>query len=209
MYAQVIVDIAHAQVDRLFSYAVPAGMALDVGQHVIVPFGRGNRPTEGFVLGLTEEEPDTAAYIKPVSRILEPYTIFTAGQLELARWMQATYHCILVDALRLMIPAQLRGGGISEKTVRRVELAQGLDTEAARAGLCKKDGEPKAPKQLAVLELLVKKGEPMTIQEISAFLPGCEGAINALVGKGRAYRGSVRYIPASGRARPPKVRLSA
>jgi len=184
VYAQVIVDIAHAQVDRLFSYAVPEGMELASGQHVLVPFGRGNKPTEGFVLGLAEERPDTDAYIKPVARALEPYTIFTEEQLELARWMQATYHCVLVDALRLMIPAQLRGGGIAEKTVRTVQLAEGVDLDSARASLYKKDGLPKAPRQLAVFELLLKKGAPMTVPDIAAFLPGAEGAVAALIAKG-------------------------
>ena len=40
---EVIVDIAHANVDRLYSYLVPDGMLVSVGSHVLVPFGSGNR----------------------------------------------------------------------------------------------------------------------------------------------------------------------
>ena len=40
---EVIVDIAHANVDRLYSYLVPEGMLVAIGSHVLVPFGNGNR----------------------------------------------------------------------------------------------------------------------------------------------------------------------
>ena len=185
MYAQVIVDIAHSEVDRLFTYAVPEDMTLKLGQHVLVPFGRGNKPIEGFVLGLMEEaSEEMVGRIKPVLRILEPYPIFTREQLELARWIQQNYHCVLVDALRLMIPAQLRGGRIGEKTVCTVQIAENLDIGAARASLLKKDGTPKAPRQSEVFELLIKTGAPMSVKDIAAFLPGAEGAVSALIKKG-------------------------
>ena len=48
-FAQVIVDIAHADVDRVFTYAIPQGMALQVGMRVDVPFGHQEK--EGYVLG--------------------------------------------------------------------------------------------------------------------------------------------------------------
>ena len=38
-YARVIVDVANAEVDRVFDYIVPEGMALEPGAHVMVPFG--------------------------------------------------------------------------------------------------------------------------------------------------------------------------
>ncbi len=185
MYAQVIVDIAHSEVDRLFTYAVPEDMELKPGQHVLVPFGRGNKPIEGFVLGFMEDAPEEMmGRIKPVLRVIEPYPIFTAEQLALAKWVQQNYHCVLVDALRLMIPAQLRGGRITEKTVRTVQLVQDIEIEGARASLLKKDGTPKAPRQSEVLELLIKTGAPMSVKDIAAFLPGVEGAVSALIKKG-------------------------
>ena len=46
MIAAVIVDIAHANVDRIFEYALPQGLPVSPGQRVLVPFGKGDRPTE-------------------------------------------------------------------------------------------------------------------------------------------------------------------
>ena len=50
-YAEVIVDLSNEAVDRLFTYRIPAGMALTPGQRVEVPFGP--RTLEGFVLAVT------------------------------------------------------------------------------------------------------------------------------------------------------------
>ena len=47
-YAEVIVDLSNEAVDRLFTYRIPAGMALAPGQRVEVPFGP--RVLEGFVI---------------------------------------------------------------------------------------------------------------------------------------------------------------
>jgi primosomal protein N' len=50
--------------------------------------------------------------LKPLLRVIEPYPILTPEQIELAYWMQKSYFCLLVDALRLMIPAQMRGSKV-------------------------------------------------------------------------------------------------
>ena len=114
MIAEIIIDIAHANVDKLYSYHVPTDMRLALGQHVLVPFGQGNSPKEGFVLALSEQT-DASFPLKDVLRIIEPYPVLLPEQIELAYWVQKNYHCLLVDALRLMIPAQLRGGRVHEK----------------------------------------------------------------------------------------------
>ena len=53
MIAQVIVDVAAKQTDRIFEYQVPEQIAdLTTGSRVVVPFGR--RKVQGFVVGLTK-----------------------------------------------------------------------------------------------------------------------------------------------------------
>ena len=58
MYAKVMVDVAHSNVDRLFTYEVPNDLAVTAGQRVLIPFGGNNRSIEGFVLELSENAPD-------------------------------------------------------------------------------------------------------------------------------------------------------
>lgn len=55
LFAKVIIDIAHGAVDRAFTYHVPEALPLLPGHHVTLPFGNGNKTTEGFVLSLMEK----------------------------------------------------------------------------------------------------------------------------------------------------------
>ncbi len=183
MFAKIIVDIANSNVDRLFTYSIPNELDVRPGHRVLVPFGRGNKPTEGFVIEVCPEY-ETDFPVKPLIRTMEPFTCLLEDQLELAKWIQKAYHCTLCDALRLMIPAQLRGSRVKEKTVRTVRIAEGLDAEAFRASLLKKDGCPRSPKQLEVFDLLVKTGAPMEVSDLSAYIPNAAAAVSALIKKG-------------------------
>ena len=87
MFAEIIIDIAHANVDRLFTYRVPEGLEIAPGQHVLVPFGHGNAQQEGFVLSVAENV--SVDYpLKDVLRAIEPYPVLLPDQIALARWMQ-------------------------------------------------------------------------------------------------------------------------
>lgn len=183
MFAKVIVDIANANVDRFFTYFVPEELDVREGHRVLVPFGRGNKPTEGFVVELAEEFESEYA-VKNVIRTLEPYPALLKDQLELARWIAKAYHCTFCDALRLMLPAQLRGSRVKEKTVRTVCAAEGLDVEKAKQTLLKKDGTARSPRQLEVFDLLVKLRTPISVSDLNAYIPNASAAVAALIKRG-------------------------
>ena len=128
-YAEVIVDLSSEAVDRLFTYRIPAGMTLTPGQRVEVPFGP--RTLEGYVIALKEECELPSEKVKDVRRALEEYPVILPELIELAQWMKRKYHCNLVDGLRQMIPAAMRGGRVHEKTVSVVSLC--VSGEEARA----------------------------------------------------------------------------
>ncbi|MBQ1893633.1 MAG: primosomal protein N' [Clostridia bacterium] len=183
MFAKLIVDIANSNVDRLFTYSVPEELDVRTGHRVLVPFGRSNKPTEAFVIELCEEyEADFS--VKSVIRMMEPYPALLPEQIELAEWIARAYHCTLCDALRLMLPAQLRGSRVKEKTVRTVSIAPGADCGQIKAGMLKKDGTPRSPKQTEVFELLEKVGAPMSVADLNAYIPGAGAAVAALLKKG-------------------------
>lgn len=209
MFAKVIVDISNSNVDKLFTYSVPEELELRVGHHVLVPFGRGNKPVEGFVLELCEQA-DTSFLVKPIIKKIEPYTVLLPEQMELADWITRAYHCTRADALRAMIPAKLRGSRIKEKTVRTLRIADGIDTAAFRASMLKKDGTPRSPKQLEVFDLLASSGAEFTVSDINAYIPGASAAITALIEKGAVMEaGRVTFrSPFSGSIRfdaPPEL----
>ena len=176
MFAEVIVDIAHTAVDRRFTYRIPEDLPVSVGHHVLVPFGLGNHTKEGFVVALKE----SADYpeIKDIAKIIERYPVLLPDQIALAEWMKDAYHCLFVDALRLMIPAQMRGMRIREKKVRTVAIAPGVDPEAVSESL------NRSPAQKRVFELVTRIGAEASVPDINAFYPGSTSAIAALLKKG-------------------------
>ena len=185
MYAKVIVDIAHANVDRLFTYSVPEDCrGIRAGHHVLVPFGSSRTPKEGFVISLSEDAPEGISAIKDILRIIEPYPVLLPDQLALAEWIRNSYHCLLVDALRLMIPPQLRGSRVHAKVIRTVSLNPERDPDEMLQSLLTKGGTVRSKKQYAVLKFLIETGLEMTVDDIAAVIPDSRAAIKALSERG-------------------------
>ncbi|MGI6154196.1 MAG: replication restart helicase PriA, partial [Christensenellaceae bacterium] len=158
MFARVIVDITHTQVDRVFEYSIPDGMPVSLGMRVLIPFGR-SKTVEGFVIGTSGTIDYDAEKIKPILSVLESFSALSAEQIELGQFIAKKYNTTLAAALRLMIPAQLRGGRVSQKTQQYVYLnVQGDAFDQAAQSLHTKDGKVKYRKQLEILERL--KGAP-------------------------------------------------
>ena len=119
-FAEIIVDLSAGAVDRLFTYAVPEGMTVDAGWQVEVPFGP--RWLEGFVISLKDSCDLPPEKVKNIRRTVRDYPVILPELLELAVWMHERYLCNLVDALRLMIPAQMRGDRVHARTKRVAHL---------------------------------------------------------------------------------------
>ena len=102
MIAKIAVSAATFAIDKPYSYRVPEGMELQPGQRVQLPFGRGNRRTEGVVLSL---ETGDESRLKCVERVLDQAPILTKQQLQLAAFIRERYFCTLYDAIRAMLPA--------------------------------------------------------------------------------------------------------
>ena len=146
-FAQVIIDIAHADVDRVFTYAVPEGMALKPGMRVMVPFG--HQVKEGYVLTLSGSAGLNPARIREVMEPLEDYAVLLPQLIELAQELSQSAHCPLAETLRLMLPSQMRGGRVKVKTHKAAQLllnGDALDKARAQQG--------RAPKRRLLIDLL-------------------------------------------------------
>lgn len=179
MYAKVIIDVAHYQMDRPFTYSVPEHLSVRPGHHVLVPFGAGNKPKEGFVVGVSETLPDeeeAGINCKSVIKCLESYTLFSENQLLLAEWMTENYNCLLIDALRTMIPSEIRGGRVKE---RKEKLYTVSDREKAESVL------PflRSPLQQNVLKAVLLAGEPVERASLTAEFPDAARAVRTLLEK--------------------------
>ena len=104
--AQVIVDVPLMQTDKPFSYIIPKDVEdqVTIGSRVHVPFGRGNRLLQGFVVGFSDTFDNAVTDLKAISEVLDFEPVLNAEQLELAEQMRHTVFSYKISILKSMIP---------------------------------------------------------------------------------------------------------
>ncbi len=98
-YAEVCVNSPIAQ-RRTFSYAIPPGLSIKVGQAVWVPFGE--KLLQGVVLELSDYP--AVEKTREITAIIEPRPVLSPAQVSLAGWISQHYLSPLFDAVALMLP---------------------------------------------------------------------------------------------------------
>lgn len=107
MQAQIIVDVPLMQTDKPFTYSVPEMFEelIQVGSRVHVPFGKGNRLLQGFVVSL--ENNDDPQDLKSIADLLDLEPVLNPEQLRLADDMRKTVFSYKITLLKSMIPSLL------------------------------------------------------------------------------------------------------
>ena len=104
MIAKIAVSAATFAIDKPYSYRVPEGMTLEPGVRVTVPFGPGNRRTEGVVIELTQGSTEG---LKTVEQCLDKEALVSDTMLRLAAFLRERCFCTFYDCLRVLLPAGL------------------------------------------------------------------------------------------------------
>ena len=120
MYADIIVDITHEKLDKVFQYRIPSHLEgmLKVGMEVVVPFGRGNKETKGYVTDFSERAEYAPEKIKEVIRIAEESVAIESRLVALAAWMKETYGGTMIQALKTVLPIKKKEHARKKETVR-------------------------------------------------------------------------------------------
>lgn len=105
-YANIIVDISHEKLDKIFQFSIPQDLEdkVMVGSVVEFPFGAGNRLTKGYVVGITDHCDYDRNKIKSVSRVLEKEQGVEQEFILLAEFIRKNYGCTTLQALKTVIP---------------------------------------------------------------------------------------------------------
>lgn len=106
--ARVLVDSPLPQLDRLFDYAVPAGLLAEIapGIRVKVPLRSAGRMIEAYVIEVVEtDHPDRK--LSELDSIVSTVPILPAGLYDLARRVADRAAGSAVDILRLVIPKRM------------------------------------------------------------------------------------------------------
>ncbi len=160
---EVIVDIAHSDVDKIFEYICED--TVKAGMRVTVPFGR--RTETGFVMRVKSESVFEKSKLKQIYRVEEGS--LPEECVSLSQKISARYFCPLALSLRLFLPAEMRSGKVHEKLITIVSLS-GDPAEIP----------PRAQKQRELADFLKENGEtpaPLLRERFG-------GAVNALKERG-------------------------
>ena len=105
--AKIVVAAAVYAIDKPYDYLVPEELDEKIrpGMRVTVPFGKGNRRSEGLVLRL--EEQSERSSLKLVESLLDDEPVMDETMLYLAAFLRERYFCTFFEAARAMLPAGL------------------------------------------------------------------------------------------------------
>jgi primosomal protein N' (replication factor Y) len=122
MYADIIVDITHEKLDKIFQYKIPSHLEgeLLVGMEVLVPFGKGNRQIKGYVVGMSADCGYDEAKIKPVHDISRNSIAIEGKLVALAAWMKEQYGGTLIQSLKTVLPIKQKENAKLKKRVRLI-----------------------------------------------------------------------------------------
>lgn len=113
MYAEVIINSNAKALNKTFDYIVPEEMkkTIKAGARVFVPFGRGTKLEDGFVINLK----NTSEFAnKEIARI-EKEDSLTEENIVLAKLMARKYFCNISDCIKLMLPPGTGGKKLSTR----------------------------------------------------------------------------------------------
>lgn len=108
LYADVIVDISHENIDKTYQYQIPKELETSVGYGtpVRIPFGRGSRSIKGYIVGFSEKPSISVERIKAIEGVIEDGVVIESQLITLAWWMKENYGSTMNDALKTVLPVK-------------------------------------------------------------------------------------------------------
>ncbi len=108
MYANVIIDISHEKVDRVFEYRIPPELEnrIQAGVQVWIPFGAGNHRRKGYVMETMSQSQWKNGQVKDIAGIVEGSVTVESQLIQLAWWMKERYGSTMNQALKTVLPVK-------------------------------------------------------------------------------------------------------
>lgn len=177
MIAEVIINRTAKKLNRTFDYLVPKDLKdlIIIGSKALVPFGRGGKLEEAFVVGIKEK---SDFEVKEIAKIEDN---LSEKQIELARWMAKKYFCNVSDCIKLMLTPGTRGkqNKVQDKKINAVYLKKDIEEIDFDIEI----GKIKSEKHKRIINF-VKENEGITIPEIEIFTDCSRAIVNTLVKNG-------------------------
>jgi primosomal protein N' (replication factor Y) len=184
-FAQVVPERGLEMAEGL-TYGVPEAMAdLRIGDRVIVPLGRGDRPVSGYVIDITDRTTLDAAKIKLIASRDRRSVNLPDDLVELARWISHYYCCPLGMVLVTLLPAAVKHGtGLTRRTL--VDIKEHIAAEALPS-VVKHHRLPQRQTEVLgkAMELALVGKMPIDMRELAAAAGAkTAGPVRQLIDKG-------------------------
>ena len=126
-YAGVVVNNDSVQVDKIFTYKIPISLLgkVHLGFRVKVPFGKGNKTLDAFILELYEQC-ENVNYIKDIKSICDEMPLLKITDIELVKIMKKKYLCTYLECIKVIIPRGITKG-IKSKTSQVLNICKELE----------------------------------------------------------------------------------
>ena len=126
-YVDVILPVP---LEGMFTYAVPENVTVQVGQRVVVPFGRSK--TYVGLVGRVRQTPPEGYAVKAILQVMDAAPIVTEQQLKLWQWISDYYLSPIGDVYKAALPAGLKDTeGYKPRTETFVRLTEQYRNETA------------------------------------------------------------------------------
>ena len=160
MYAEVIINSNAKALNRIFDYIVPESMndTIKVGARVFVPFGRGKKLEDGFVINLKEKSEiakNEDVVLKEIAKI-EIEESLTENNITLAKLMARKYFCNISDCIKLMLPPGTGGKELENRAKEKVGNFVFLKKDSDEINFDIENGKIKSDKHIRVLRFLME-----------------------------------------------------
>ncbi len=169
--AQVVVDVA---LNRAFDYLIPDHLDVQVGDQVVVPFGRASK--RGFVTALADSS--THPSLKEIKERVGRRPMVDAGIMKLAQWMSNYYLAPIELCMKAVLPSAVRRRGPAFKQRLHV-----VPTELAKDAEAVAKLRSRARVQAAMLDTLLARGA-MFAHDLARAAGASAQAIRALERRG-------------------------
>ena len=127
MYVDVILPVP---LEGMFTYAVPENVTVQVGQRVVVPFGRSK--TYVGLVGRVHQTPPEGYAVKAILQVMDATPIVTEQQLKLWQWISDYYLSPIGDVYKAALPAGLKDAeGYKPRTETFIRLTEQYRNETA------------------------------------------------------------------------------
>ena len=153
MFAEIIINSNARALNRIFDYIVPKQLenGINVGTRVVVPFGKGAKMEDGFVINLKEKSEFANREICQI----DANESLTEENIVLAKLMARKYFCNISDCIKLMLPPGTGGKKLENRAKEKTGNFVFLKKDEDEINFLIETGKLKSEKHIRVVKFLL------------------------------------------------------